>query len=182
MNRSRDRIKTYSSRLRRVSVQAALTCLLPLPLQALTLAQCDRITHVSHGGESDQTDLGEGRVMYMTWWSQEGTSKDITLMDCASGAALRFRAAETNMTRGRTSFDKVDAALEVIALHESGARAFATFDRIAADLARIARDIELYTSEEESCACAALYPDALNGKRPFDLEANTAKNLFAPRN
>ncbi|MEL6641125.1 MAG: hypothetical protein AAFP98_07410 [Pseudomonadota bacterium] len=154
-------------RLAPTLVQAALVCLVATTASALTIAQCDRVTHVSHGGESDQTDLGEGRVMWINWWSQEGTSTDITIMECRSGQALRFRAAEANMTRGRTPFDKTDDALEVIALHESGARVFATFDRIA-------RDIEEFQADTESCACAAAYPVLRNGKTPFDLDANTA--------
>lgn len=141
----------------------------PAFAEDLTLGQCTRTTHISHGGESDHVDLGDGRVMWIDWWSQEGTAKDITLMDCAEGRALTFRSAETNMTRGRTSFDRTDLAMDVIALHESGARAFATFDRIAADLDKIARDIAQSTVAQESCACAALYPDMRGDKAPFDL-------------
>lgn len=168
-------------RLTRSLVQAALVCLVATQARSLTLAQCDRVTHISHGGESDQADLGEGRVMWIDWWSQEGTATDITIMECASGAALSFRAAETNMTRGRTPFDKTDQALDVIALHESGARAFATFDRIATDLDRIARDIRQHIATEESCACAALYPEMQNGKTPFDLAASTAPTSFTSK-
>ncbi len=141
----------------------------PVAAQDLTLPQCDRITNVSHGGQSDHVDLGAGRVMWIDWWSLEGTAKDITIMDCASGNALSFRSAETNMTPGRTSFDRTDLAMEVIALHESGARVFATFDRIAEDLKRIARDIEQVTVAAESCACAALYPESRIDKIPFAL-------------
>ncbi|MEO1240230.1 MAG: hypothetical protein AAFW64_11455, partial [Pseudomonadota bacterium] len=148
---------------------------------ALTLAQCDRVTHISHGGESDQTDLGAGRVMWIDWWSQEGTAKDVTIMDCASGAALRFRTAETNMTRGRTPFDKTDQALAVIALHESGARVFATFDRMATDLDSLVRDMTQFDAKSESCACAALYPDMRNDKDPFDLAASTAPTSFTSK-
>lgn len=168
-------------RLTRSLVQAALVCLAASSATSLTLPQCDRITYISHGGESDQTDLGEGRVMWIDWWSQEGTAKDITIMECATGDALSFRTAETNMTRGRRPFDKTDEALAVIALHESGARAFATFDRIAVDLDRVARDIRQHTATEESCACAALYPEMQNGKTPFDLAANTAPTSFTSK-
>ena len=47
-----------------------------LPVQALDVTQCDRITHVSHGGQDMHRDLGEGRVMWRDWWSQEGTASD----------------------------------------------------------------------------------------------------------
>ena len=138
--------------------------------EGLTLAQCDRLTHPAHGGEAKHRDLGEGRVLWQDWWSMEGTSTDITLMDCDSGAALRFRSAETNMKPGRSTFDRTDIALDVIALHESGARAFATFDRIAADLVKSVRDIDQFRVNAESCACAAVYPDMRGDKAPFVLE------------
>lgn len=130
---------------------------------ALTLADCKRTTHPSHGGEIRHTDLGAGRVMWMDWWSQEGTAKGVALVECASGEMLRFRSAEENMGR-RSAFDRTDDALEVLERHQSGARVFATFERIATDLKFIARDIAMTTETEETCACAAAYP-ALRGEK-----------------
>ncbi len=130
---------------------------------ALTLADCKRTTHVSHGGEFGHTDLGEGRVMWTDWWSQEGTAKGFALVECASGEMLRFWSAEENMGR-RSAFDRTDDALEVLERHQSGARVFATFERIAADLEFIARDIAITTQTDETCACAAAYP-ALRGEK-----------------
>ena len=135
---------------------------------ALSLADCKRTTHPSHGGEIRHADLGEGRVMWLDWWSQEGTAKGMTLVDCAAGDALQFRMAEENMGR-RAAFDRTDDALDVLARHQSGARAFATFERIAVDLALIARDIELFTMTQEPCACAAAYPDLRGDKTRFEL-------------
>lgn len=129
-----------------------------------SLSSCTRITHVSHGGEDLHQDLGEGRVMWREWWSQEGTATDFVIVDCGPGTGLRFRTAEENMGV-RPPFDRTDAALDVVALHESGARVFATLDRIADDLKGAARDISLYELTREPCACAALY-GALRGERP----------------
>ena len=133
---------------------------------ALSLADCDRTTHISHGGETAHRDFGMGRVAWLDWWSQEGSAKWITLVDCAPGAALRFQTQEENMG-ARLPFDKTDQAIAIIERHESGARAFATFERIAADLSGIARDITITTLDAEPCACAALYPDARGGKTAF---------------
>ncbi|WP_299042530.1 hypothetical protein [uncultured Tateyamaria sp.] len=135
---------------------------------ALSLTDCDRVTHVSHGGEADHVDLGAGRVMWREWWSQEGTATSFVLVDCAPGTTLIFRTQEENMGN-RLPFDRTDKALAVIDRHESGARAFATFDRLAADLDGIARDIEITTLDAEPCACAALYPDARGDKTEFML-------------
>lgn len=134
---------------------------------ALTLTDCDRTTHISHGGEADHRDLGEGRVMWRDWWSQEGTAKWINVVDCGPGTALRFQTQEENMGT-RLPFNRTDAALAVIDRHEAGARAFATFDRIAADLDGIARDIEITTLDAEPCACATVYPEARGDKTPFE--------------
>ncbi|MEL6808211.1 MAG: hypothetical protein AAFO97_10555 [Pseudomonadota bacterium] len=135
---------------------------------ALTLAECERTTHISHGGEVAHRDLGDGRVAWLDWWSQEGSAKWITLVDCVPGAALRFQTHEENMG-ARPPFDRTDAAVAVIERHEGGARAFATFERMAADLDGIARDITITTLDAEPCACAALYPEARGDKTEFKL-------------
>ena len=136
--------------------------------QALALSECDRTTHISHGGETAHMDLGEGRVMWTDWWSQEGTATDIMIVDCAPGNALRFRTAEDRMTT-RSTFDKTDKALAIIAQQEDGARVFATLPRIADALKPVARDIALTTLTEEPCACAALYSDLRGDKTAFEL-------------
>lgn len=139
-----------------------------VPAQALTLTDCDRTTHISHGGETDHVDLGEGRVMWRDWWSQEGTSTSFTLVDCAPGTALKFRSQEENMS-ARLPFDRTKKALAIIDRHEAGARTFATFERIAADLDGTAKDVELTTLTAEPCACAALYPEHRGDKTEFML-------------
>lgn len=145
------------------------TVLLAGQAHAIFLAQCTRLTNPSHGGQADHVDLGDGRVMWRDWWSLEGTATNIVIVDCDPGQMLAFRSAETNMHPTRTTFDRTDAALEIINLHESGARVFATFERIAADLNRIARDIAITTPIGESCACAALYPAFIGEKTAFVL-------------
>lgn len=137
-------------------------------VHALTLQECDRVTHVSHGGEADHSDLGDGRVMWRDWSSQEGSATSFEIVECGTGAALLLRTAEENMGT-RLPFDRTDKALDVIARHEAGARAFATFERMAGDLDGIARDIRITTLTEEPCACAALYPEMLGDKTPFEV-------------
>lgn len=139
------------------------------PLHAIEIAQCERTTHISHGGEDTHLDLGEGRVMWRDWWSQEGTATDYTIMDCAPGDALKFRTAEVNMG-DEIPFDRNKDALKVVDRHEGGARIFATLTRMAEDLAPIARDVSIETWIMESCACAALYPELRGEKTAFDLE------------
>jgi len=149
-------------------MMAALMMLGASGAQALTLSDCDRTTHVSHGGETAHVDLGAGRVMWRDWWSQEGTATDIVIVDCGPGAALRFRTAEDRMN-ARSTFDRTDAALRIVAEHETGDRVFATLDRMADALGSTARDITLSTLNDEPCACAALYGDRRGDKTEFHL-------------
>jgi hypothetical protein len=104
--------------------------------------------------------------MWRDWWSQEGTATNFAIVDCAPGKALTFRTAEENMGP-RLPFDRTDKALKLIARHEAGDRVFATFERMAADLKTIARDVDIVTLTTEPCACAVLYPDARGDKSPF---------------
>ena len=152
--------------VKRCAYLAVVAAMLGGQAVALTLSDCDRITHVSHGGEAGHMDLGEGRVMWLDWWSQEGTGEWITVVDCRPGKALRVQSRAENLGN-RLPFDRTDKVLAVINRHESGARAFATFDRMAADLDGIARDIEITTLDAEPCACAALYPDVRGDKTAF---------------
>ena len=135
---------------------------------AVALPDCARTTSASHAGEADHRDLGQGRVMWRTWWSHEGTATDFSIVDCAPGAALTFRTAEERM-KPRLPFERTDKALKVVERHQAGAREFATFERIAADLKNIARDIETKTLDAEPCACAALYPEDRGQKTEFKL-------------
>ena len=154
--------------MRTLAIISSFATLIASQASALTLADCKRTTHPSHGGEIRHADLGEGRVMWMDWWSQEGTAKGFALVECASGEMLRFRSAEENMGR-RSAFDRTDEALVVLERHQSGARAFATFERIAADLEFIARDIAITVETTENCACAAAYPTLRGEKTKFML-------------
>ena len=154
--------------MRTLAIISSFATLIASQASALTLADCKRTTHPSHGGEIRHADLGEGRVMWMDWWSQEGTAKGFALVECASGEMLRLRSAEENMGR-RSAFDRTDEALEVLERHQSGTRAFATFERIAADLEFIARDIAITVETTENCACAAAYPTLRGEKTKFML-------------
>lgn len=138
-------------------------------VQALPLTDCTRTTHTFHGGEADHSDLGQGRVMWRNWWSQEATATDYAIVECGSGKALIFRTAENNMGT-RVPFERTARALDILERHQNGARAFATFERIASDLKGVAKDIEIKTLAEEPCACAALYGDLRGDRKAFKRE------------
>ena len=154
--------------MRRLAIISAAATLIATEGAALALSDCRRITHPSHGGEYGHRDLGEGRVMWVDWWTQEGSFKGFSLVDCAPGEMLRFRSAEENIGP-RPAFDRTDDARAVLDRHQSGDRVFATFERIAADLEFIARGIAITTLTDETCACAAAYPELRGAKTEFKL-------------
>ena len=106
--------------------------------------------------------------MWVDWWTQEGSLKGFSLVECARGEMLQFRTAEENMGP-RPAFDRTDDARAVLERHQAGSRVFATFERIAADLEFIARDIVITTETDETCACAAAYPELRGDKTEFML-------------
>ena len=136
---------------------------------AVALADCTRTTHISHGGEAAHQDLGLGRVAWLDWWSQEGSAHDIMIVECASGEALRFRTHEDNMNT-RPPFHKTEKAREILEKEHQAARVFTTLPRLAAAVEDVARDIEIFTLGDETCACAALYADLRGDKPAFELE------------
>ena len=79
---------------------------------AVTLAECDRTTHVSHGGETGHRDFGAGRVGFAEWWSQEGVFTDLVIADCGSGDFLRTRVREDSISD--RWFDRTDDAVAII--------------------------------------------------------------------
>lgn len=137
-------------------------------MAAVALPECTRTTHISHAGEAGHADLGEGRVIYESWWSQEGSAKDMIVAECATGETLRFRVAEENMS-ARAPFDRSRDAAKIVANQHLGARVFATLPRLADALDKVAKDITLTTETQETCACAALYPEMRGEKTAFAL-------------
>ena len=151
--------------IRALTYLATLT--LAAPLSALTLEECDRTTHVSHGGEAGHRDMGVGRVGYVEWWSQEGVYTDFIVADCASGKFLKTRAREERMSE-RAPFDRTNDVLEIIEREFAASPSLFSFERLAMALDRTGRDIEVATLAKEPCACAALYPTLRGPRTPYE--------------
>ena len=137
------------------------------PVSALTLADCERVTHVSHGGEAAHQDFGDARVGWIDWWSQEGVYIDITVANCKTGEFLKTRVREERVSV-RAPFDRRDAVERIIATEMSGAAALFSFTRLAAAIHPKGRDIEIARMAAESCGCAAAYPDLRGDKVPYE--------------
>ena len=134
---------------------------------ALVLEDCVRKTHPSHGGERAQQDFGAGWVGFTEWWSQEGVYTDLVVANCDTGETLRTRVREERITN-RAPFDRTRLAQGVIARHMDSSPAFFDLNRLARDLGNTGKDIEIFASTQEHCACAALYPDLRADKAPFE--------------
>lgn len=146
---------------------ATISLALATPVAALDVAQCTRTTHVSHGGEAMHRDLGEGRVAWAQWWSQEGEFLDAYVADCANARALTTRLREANV--GDRLFDRRDAGLEIIDRHTRRDPALFSLEALAADLEHTGEDIVISDMGMEPCACASLYPEMRGAMTPFVL-------------
>ncbi len=133
--------------------------------QALTPEDCNRTTHVSHGGEAGHRDFGGTRVGYAEWWSQEGVYTDLVVMECGTGAFLRTRVREERVSD--RYFDRTEKAADLIERALAAAPELFSFRRLAEALDGTGRDIEIGRTDIETCACAAFYPEARGDKTPF---------------
>ncbi|MDJ0638247.1 MAG: hypothetical protein QNJ20_05395 [Paracoccaceae bacterium] len=138
-----------------------------VPAHALTLAECERVTHVSHGGESGHVDFGAGRVGWDDWWSQEGVYLDLLVAHCETGDVLRTRVLEERISP-RPPFDRTNIVRKIIATEMAAAPALFSFERLAEAIHPKGRDIKLARLDAEPCACAALYPDLQGDKTPYE--------------
>ena len=143
-----------------------LAIALATPVGALTLDDCTRTTHPSHAGEAEHRDYGGGNVGFVEWWSQEGVYTDVVITNCESGDFLRTRLKEERIS-DRPPFDRIRAGASVIETEMKVAPALFSFERLAKALDRVGRDIEIATLAEETCACAAVYPELRGQKEPF---------------
>ena len=137
------------------------------PAQALTLSECDRTTHISHGGETAHRDFGAGRVGWTEWWSQEGVYTDFYVANCKSGRHLKTRAREERMSN-RAPFDRTKAVRAVIDTEMAAASSLFSFERLATALKTKGRDTEIAALTAEPCACAAAYPELRGTKIPYE--------------
>ncbi len=147
---------------------ALISMMFASPVQAFTLADCTRVTHISHGGEAGHRDFGGGVVGWANWWSQEGVEDVILLADCGEGRVLRTVTRSENMAPG-VPFDRTDRALAVIE-PMLASPVMRGFEQIADRLSDLRLDPRLEPLTTEPCACAAAYPE-LRGDRPaFEME------------
>lgn len=137
------------------------------PVNALSLAECTRTTHISHGGEAAHRDLGEGRVAWESWWSQEGVYLDLHVADCGTGEHLTTRAREERMSE-RAPFDRTEAVRAALETELAAAPSLFSFERLANALKTKGRDTEIAALAEEPCACAAAYPELRGTKTPYE--------------
>jgi hypothetical protein len=145
---------------------AGLVALVAFPLAAAVEA-CDRVTHISHGGSGDHRDLGNGKVMWVDWWAQEGVFKDVWLADCRTGTALSLRTWEERIGT-RHVIDRTERVVDVIDRQAEAAPSFFTIDRVAKLVEKDGVDLTVAMYATEFCACAAAYPELRADKAPFE--------------
>lgn len=150
----------------RCAVLSAIVVVAGGTAHGLTLDDCARTTHPSHGGEARHIDIGGGRVAYVEWWSQEGVYHDHIIADCASGETLSVRAHEERISE-RLPFDRRAKVEAILNTAFSAAPAFFNFEQLASALHPTGKDIRIQVRTLQPCACAAAYPDLTGYELPF---------------
>ncbi len=130
-----------------------------------TLAECERITHISHGGVMGHRDLGENKVGWLEWWSQEGVYKTLWIAECDTGRTLSIRTHEERI-KDRHIHDRTEKAVGIVE-RQAASGPFFTLERTAEALKKAGRDIEIAASGAEFCACHAVYPDLRGDKTQY---------------
>ncbi|MEM9851363.1 MAG: hypothetical protein AAF761_05130 [Pseudomonadota bacterium] len=134
--------------------------------QPQNLSDCNRRTHISHGGQDGTRDYGSGMVGWVAWWAQEGTFKEVWLANCQSGQALSVRTAEERISN-RYIPDRTLRARAALATWADTGPGFFTVDWMAQQLGTFGKDLTVRALGEEVCACAVAYPDLRGTKTPF---------------
>lgn len=137
------------------------------PGVALDIADCTRVIHVSHGGEAGHMDMGNGWTAWTEWWSQEGVYSDLKVTQCAEGRQLTARLREERI-RDR-AFDRRRAGQDAFERYMGRAPAFWRMEDLQMTLNDAGGDTRIDDIREETCACAALYPEARGELTPFAL-------------
>lgn len=138
------------------------------PATALDLADCERLTHPSHGGEEAHRDFGAARVGWEDWWSQEGVYRDLVVADCKAGTYLKTRTHEERIG-ARLPFERTEKARQIIDTELAASPSLFSFQRLADALHPTGRDIEIAALEAEPCACAVLYPEHRGERTPYEV-------------
>ena len=118
--------------------------------------------------EHTHTDLGDGLVGWFWSWTAEGVADDMIVAECESGRRLTARARSERMTETIPYDRRRPAMREVLQMTDPGARAFFSLERLATALEGANVPSEITETTDETCACAAFYPDLRGTKRPFD--------------
>ncbi|WP_179378471.1 hypothetical protein [Jannaschia marina] len=148
-----------------LGLAGALLC--AAPASALTLAECERTTHISHGGEADHMDHGDGWVSWTGWWEQEGSYAELHVAQCRDHRLAVSRLKEERIA-DRT-FDRRRAGGEVFERHMRRSTPLRAIDELAEQLTAAGGETRLGPLLDEPCACAAAYPGARGDLPPFEL-------------
>ncbi len=134
--------------------------------RALTLNDCTRSVNV-HGEEYGHTDLTGGLVMWGERWTNQGNADDLFMAECQSGNALTARMMSQGMQEA-IPYDRRAQAGSAMSNLLEGSMAFLNLDRAEDALESARVPVERMVLAKEPCVCAALYPDAVGNKTPFE--------------
>ncbi|MEL7344688.1 MAG: hypothetical protein AAFN59_07485 [Pseudomonadota bacterium] len=135
------------------------------PASALTLADCEHAV-LWNGQEYAHTDHSGGLVEWTLSWASEGVFDDLSVQDCATGEGMTIRARSERM-ESEIPYDRRDAVRKLVdlAVQEPVFFSAATLKDQVTDLRVMVTPLD---KSEQSCACAAAYPELRGSKTPYE--------------
>lgn len=155
-------------RMRTTVVNAALcvaiASTIPFSTYALNVEQCSEASDIMwpHESEGDYKDFGNSLIAYQSGGCLDfGCWTHVNFVNCRSGEALEIDAKNTTRS---------DVALNIVgrAVESSERYQFADVKRL---LSEAGFESDLAVSDNEICACKALYPKDRRGKAPYVFES-----------
>ncbi|MEM9708845.1 MAG: hypothetical protein AAF871_08625 [Pseudomonadota bacterium] len=109
-----------------------------------------------NGANHSFKDHGQGLVEWTYSWSGEGVAEDLYLFDCGRDEGVKARVKAERMGNP-IPYDRRPKARRIVD-RAVGARAFFTFERLAALLEHQRIPVTQIEGRIEPCPCAVLYP------------------------
>jgi hypothetical protein len=147
-------------------ISSAVAALVASSAFGMDVTQCSRAMELgNHGWEGSYENLGSSLVLFESGGYFDGSgSSSAYFVNCKSGETIR--AIVSSEESGKVEYDHQDVPKSPILEMVQSPTAYSFFDVLSA-LKRRDIDARLSTSNEEICACLALYLQDRGSKKKY---------------
>ncbi|MGC1495170.1 MAG: hypothetical protein WA790_05125 [Sulfitobacter sp.] len=123
----------------------------------------------SHSIQSDHIDYGDGVVSFRVGSFGYGVSAvNIVLSDCESGSEMVATTVFHDANNATSRKFNVAAQTKGILDNAATSERNVSFKQIGREFKAAGADVKYFTSDVESCACRAAYPELVGSKWKYD--------------